>query len=102
MSGNDVTSTLRNKNVTLVLVDVFAAVAHPTRRRLLLLVAREERSAGELASHFRESRPAISRHLRILRDAGLVRVRSERQRQLYRLDAAPLSSVEKWLAMVSR
>ena len=61
---------------------VFAALADPTRRRLLELLAAGERSAGELAAEFDVSRPAVSRHLRVLREAGLVRARGEGQRRL--------------------
>jgi DNA-binding transcriptional ArsR family regulator len=74
------------------------ALADPTRRRIVELVAVRERTAGEIASHFRTSRPGVSRHLRVLRDAGLVRVREEGQRRLYSLDPAPLAELDDWLA----
>ena len=77
---------------------VFEALADPTRRRLLELLAAGERSAGELAAEFDVSRPAVSRHLRVLREAGLVRARGEGQRRLYSVDPAPLDEVDVWLA----
>ena len=77
---------------------VFAALADPTRRRLLELLAAGERSAGELAREFAISRPGVSRHLRVLREAGLVRARGEGQRRLYSVDLAPLDEVDAWLA----
>ena len=75
-----------------------AALADPTRRRIVELLAEREREAGEIASHFDVSRPAVSRHLRVLREHGLVRARSEAQRRIYSLDPAPLAEVDAWLA----
>ena len=77
---------------------VFAALADPTRRRLLELLASGERSAGELAAEFDISRPGVSRHLRVLREAGLVRARGEGQRRVYSVDPSPLDEVDAWLA----
>ena len=77
---------------------VFAALADPTRRRLLELLAAGERSAGELAAEFDISRPGVSRHLRVLREAGLVRARGDGQRRLYSVDPTPLDEVDAWLA----
>ena len=76
---------------------MFEAIADPTRRRILELLADGERTAGELAAAFDTSRPAVSRHLRVLRDAGLVRWRGEAQRRIYRLDAGPLADLDDWL-----
>ena len=76
---------------------VFAALADPTRRRLLELLAAGERSAGSLAAEFGISRPGVSRHLRVLREAGLVRERGDGRRRLYSVDPAPLAEVEDWL-----
>jgi DNA-binding transcriptional ArsR family regulator len=72
-------------------------LAEPTRRRIVELLADGERSAGEIASQFRTSRPGISRHLRVLRESGLVRARGEGQRRLYSLDPAPLAELDEWL-----
>ncbi|WP_026877767.1 ArsR/SmtB family transcription factor [Jiangella gansuensis] len=77
--------------------DVFEALADPTRRRLLELVSARERTAGELAAAFDVSRPAVSRHLRVLRDAGLVTWRGDGQRRLYRLQPAGLAEVGDWV-----
>lgn len=76
---------------------IFEALADPTRRRLLELLATGERSAGELAGQFEISRPGVSRHLRVLREAGLVRARGEGQRRLYSVDPAPLAEMDEWL-----
>ena len=73
------------------------ALADPTRRRIVELLAERERPAGEIASHFETSRPGISRHLRVLRDHGLVRVRVQSQQRLYSLDPAPLAELDAWL-----
>lgn len=78
-------------------MSVFEALADPHRRRLLELLAAGERSAGELAAEFAITRPGVSRHLRVLREAGLVRARGEGQRRLYSVDPAPLAEVDDWL-----
>jgi DNA-binding transcriptional ArsR family regulator len=74
------------------------ALADPTRRRIVELLAEGERSAGELAAEFHTSRPGVSRHLRVLREHGLVRAREQGQRRLYSLDPAPLAELDSWLA----
>ena len=73
------------------------ALADPTRRRIVELLAEGERSAGEIAAEFPTSRPGVSRHLRVLREHGLVRAREEGQRRLYSLDPAPLAELDSWL-----
>jgi DNA-binding transcriptional ArsR family regulator len=73
------------------------ALADPTRRRIVELLADGERSAGELAAEFAISRPAVSRHLRVLREHGLVQTRGEAQRRLYSLQPAPLAELDDWL-----
>jgi DNA-binding transcriptional ArsR family regulator len=78
-------------------VNSLAAIADPTRRELLSLLAAGEIAAGDLADRFPVSRPAISRHLRVLREAGLVRSRTEGRRRLYALDPAPLRELDAWL-----
>ena len=78
-------------------VNALAAIADPTRRELLALLAGGEVAAGDLADRFPVSRPAISRHLRVLREAGLVRSRTEGRRRLYALDPAPLRELDAWL-----
>jgi DNA-binding transcriptional ArsR family regulator len=77
-------------------------LAEPTRLRIVELLAERERSAGEIASHFTTSRPGISRHLRVLREHGLVVAREEGQRRLYSLDPAPLEELDEWLQQYRR
>jgi DNA-binding transcriptional ArsR family regulator len=79
-------------------VSVFDAVADPTRRQIVVLLAERERTAGEIAAAFQVSRPAISRHLRVLREAGVVAARVEAQRRIYRLEPAALDEIDDWIA----
>jgi DNA-binding transcriptional ArsR family regulator len=79
-------------------VDAFVALADPTRRRIVDLLARGEQPAGELAKRFTLTQPAVSQHLRALRDAGLVRVRQDAQRRIYSLDPRGLAEVDAWLS----
>ena len=74
------------------------ALADPTRRTIVELLASGERSAGELAAAFETSRPAVSRHLRILREHGLVTAREHGRRRLYALEPAPLAELDEWLS----
>jgi DNA-binding transcriptional ArsR family regulator len=83
-------------------VEALAALADPTRREIVALLAGGEQAAGQLAERFPVSRPAISRHLRVLREAGLVRVRVEGQRRVYTLDPRPLSELDAWLTPYRR
>jgi DNA-binding transcriptional ArsR family regulator len=76
---------------------VFHALADPTRREILDLLRTTERSAGDLADRFPVSRPAVSRHLRVLRHAGLVVQRKEAQARIYRLAPEALREVDRWL-----
>jgi len=76
---------------------VFQALADPTRREILDLLRTTERSAGDLAERFPVSRPAVSRHLRVLREAGLVAGRKEAQSRYYRLAPEALREVDRWL-----
>lgn len=77
--------------------DVLDAIAEPTRRRILDAVREGERSVGELVVEVGMHQPGISRHLKILRDAGLVEVRRDAQRRLYRLRPEPLMKLDDWL-----
>jgi DNA-binding transcriptional ArsR family regulator len=79
-------------------MEVFAALADPTRRQILELLVSGERSAGEIAREFTMTQPAISQHLRTLRDAGLVRVRTDAQRRIYSLDARGLAEIDAWVS----
>jgi DNA-binding transcriptional ArsR family regulator len=76
----------------------FAVLAEPSRRTILDLLREGERPVGELVARLRLSQPAVSKHLRVLREAGLVDVRNDAQRRLYRLRPAPLAEVDAWLA----
>lgn len=76
---------------------LYDAIADPTRRAIIDLLRRGERSAGEIAEQFPVSRPAISRHLRVLREAGLVRERRDARSRIYRLDPRPLRELDRWL-----
>jgi DNA-binding transcriptional ArsR family regulator len=78
-------------------MNALVALADPTRRRIVELLADGERSAGELASHFPTSRPGVSRHLRVLREHGLVCARGDGQRRMYSLDPVPLAELDDWL-----
>ena len=76
---------------------VFKAVADPTRREILGLLATGRKTVGELASNFRVSRPAISKHLRSLRGAGLVVTRKQGTASVCELNGKPLQAVNDWL-----
>jgi DNA-binding transcriptional ArsR family regulator len=78
------------------------ALADPTRRRIVEILSEGERSAGELASHFETSRPGVSRHLRVLREQGLVHAREDGRRRLYSLDPQPFIDLDEWLARYRR
>lgn len=78
-------------------METLAALADPIRRQIVEMLADRERDAGELAAAFPVSRPAVSRHLRVLREAGLVRVRPQAQRRVYALDPRPLEDLARWL-----
>jgi DNA-binding transcriptional ArsR family regulator len=82
----------------LLAVEALAALSDPTRRRIVELLAERDRDVGELVAKFPISQPAVSRHLRVLREHGLVRSRAEGQRRVYSLEPAPLDELEAWLA----
>src|SRR5262252_8681572 len=75
----------------------FQALADPTRRAVLDLLRRGSQPAGQIANAFPVSRPAISKHLRLLRRAHLVRERRDGRRRMYRLNPEPLKAVDSWL-----
>lgn len=76
---------------------IFRAIADPTRREILGLLRGGRLSVGEIAGNFRTSRPAISKHLRLLRDAGLVKTHQEGNARICALRAGPLRDVNDWL-----
>ncbi|OQM46113.1 transcriptional regulator [Anoxybacillus sp. UARK-01] len=82
--------------------DVFQAIADPTRRKLLNLLADEELSVTLISKHFPISRTAVSKHLRILAEAGLVQERKVGRETRYRLEPTPLLELKNWLAFYER
>jgi DNA-binding transcriptional ArsR family regulator len=88
---------MRNRTVTHSAAAAFGALADPTRRAVLGLLRRGSLPAGRIAQAFPVSRPAISKHLRLLRRAHLVRERREGRRRLYQLNPGPLRAVDSWL-----
>src|SRR5947199_564271 len=80
----------------------FAIVAEPNRRAILSLLLSAERSVGELESGLRLSQPSVSKHLRVLREAGFVASRIEAQRRVYQLRPEPLMELDAWLVPFRR
>jgi DNA-binding transcriptional ArsR family regulator len=83
-------------------VSVFEILAEPNRRRILDLLREGERPVGELVDRLGLTQPAVSKHLRVLRDADLVAVRIDAQRRLYRARGEPLQELDEWLAPYRR
>lgn len=81
---------------------VFEAVAEPTRRAVLALLSDGEHSVNDLVARFEVTQPAISHHLRILREAGLVKTRRAGRQRLYRLHGRPLREIYDWVAHYER
>lgn len=79
-----------------------AALADPVRREILLMVRARPLAAGQIADRFAISRPAVSRHLRVLREAGLVRDTVDGRRRVYTVDTGPLDELSGWLARLTR
>jgi DNA-binding transcriptional ArsR family regulator len=82
--------------------DVFGAISHPARRRVLDMLAQADRSVNAIAAHFQMSRPAVSQHLRVLLDAGLVHEQRQGRQRLYRLVPDRLTPVRDWIALYDR
>jgi DNA-binding transcriptional ArsR family regulator len=80
----------------------FAIIAEPNRRAMLILLATAERSVGELEQRLRMPQPSVSKHLRVLREAGFVESRVDAQRRVYRLRPEPFMEVDSWLATFRR
>lgn len=80
----------------------FAALAEPNRQRILELLCERERPVAELVDALAVSQPAVSKHLRVLRLAGLVDVRGDGQRRIYRVRAEPLRALDAWIAPYRR
>jgi DNA-binding transcriptional ArsR family regulator len=80
----------------------FDVLAEPTRRRILDLLIESEQPVGDLVASLRLSQPGVSKHLRVLRDAGLVEARTDAQRRIYRVRPEPLAEIDAWLAPYRR
>lgn len=80
----------------------FEILSEPNRRRILDLLRERERPAGDLVDALSISQPGVSKHLRVLREAGLVSVRGDGQRRLYSLRPEPLAEIDAWLAPYRR
>ena len=83
-------------------MDTFAALADPTRRRIVEMLADRELAAGEIARRFDMTAPAVSQHLKILRSASLVRMRIDAQRRMYALEPRGLADLDAWLGRYRR
>ena len=83
-------------------MDAFTVLADPTRRQIIESLCMGERAFGEIAEQFEMSRPAVSQHLKVLRDADIVRVRADAQRRIYSLSDEGLVEVDEWLQKVRR
>ena len=81
---------------------VFEIIAEPNRRAILSLLVSSQQSVGEIERQLRMSQPAVSKHLRVLRDAGFVESTVDAQRRLYRLKPGPFQEVDAWLAQFRR
>lgn len=81
-------------------MDTFYALADPTRRHIVETLAAGEQAFGDLADRFEMSRPAVSQHLKVLRDAGIVVARADAQRRIYRLTGNALNELDAWLDKV--
>jgi DNA-binding transcriptional ArsR family regulator len=88
---------MRHRSVTYSADAAFGALADPTRRAVLDLLRRGSQPAGRIAQAFPVSRPAVSRHLRLLRRARLVRERRQGRHRVYELNPGPLRAVDAWL-----
>ena len=82
--------------------DAFAVLAEPTRRRILDVLRGSERSVGDLVDALAVSQPTMSKHLKVLRDAGFVSCRTAAQQRIYRVEPRPLRDVDAWLAPYRR
>ena len=83
-------------------MEPFEVLAEPQRRAVLDLLRERERSVGQLVERLGMSQPGVSRHLRVLREAGLVEVRADAQRRIYSVRSEPLREVDAWLAPYRR
>ena len=82
--------------------DAFTALAEPTRRRILDQLRLGDRSVGELVDTLAVSQPTMSKHLKVLREAGFVSARIAAQQRIYRIEVAPFTALDEWLAPYRR
>ena len=82
--------------------DAFNAIAEPRRREIIALLARRELSVGELVDHLQLAQPAVSKHLHVLREVGVVEAREDGRRRLYRLEPAALKPIHDWVQQLER
>jgi DNA-binding transcriptional ArsR family regulator len=80
----------------------FGVIAEPNRRAILSLLAASEQSVGEIEQQLRMPQPSVSKHLKVLRDAGFVEARVDAQRRVYRIRPEPLMDIDAWLAPFRR
>ncbi len=85
------------RHVRLVPVDTFAVLAEPTRRRILDRLRLADSSVGELVGTLAVAQPAVSKHLKVLREAGFVSCRTAAQQRIYRIEPAPFEALDAWL-----
>src|SRR5580692_2240746 len=83
-------------------MNVYEALAEPNRRKIIEFVGGGERTAGEIVGALAISQPGVSKHLKVLREAGLVTVRKDAQRRVYRLQPQKLAELDAWLAPYRR
>ena len=83
-------------------MDTFAVLAEPTRRRIVDELRAAERSVAELVQALAVSQPTVSKHLKVLRDSGLVSRRTAAQQRIYRIEAKPFQALDEWLAPYRR
>jgi DNA-binding transcriptional ArsR family regulator len=95
--GHDLTGIYRDRYIPVV-ESAFAIIAEPNRRAILSLLASSERFVSEIERSLRIPQPSVSKHLRVLREAGFVESRIDAQRRLYRIKPEPLKEVDAWLA----
>jgi DNA-binding transcriptional ArsR family regulator len=79
-------------------MDALAVIAEPTRRRIVDALRRSESSVGDLVAALEMSQPAVSKHLKVLREAGIVSARTAAQQRIYRLEPGPFRELDAWLA----
>lgn len=78
-------------------MDAYEALADPTRREIVAMLAARERNAGDIADRFPIAGPSVSRHLKVLRESGLITYRRDGTSRIYRLESEPLEEVRQWM-----